>query len=168
MGYGRLMMHSPSALLVLALAVFTTGACSSGGGSGDTTDTGSGSGTTDDTGGGTCALATSCLGAFFGACFDPAGTCSSTATTQSYTSGAKLTKSGSTWTAQSSSGATCYTVDDAGGSYTFHSGSATMTLTYAGNQARFVCPDGSPVNFTASSFANSECAHYVPAGCTKK
>ena len=144
--------------------------CSSGDGGGPSPD-GGGSGTTQDTGGGTCTLATSCLGAFFGACFDPSGSCTASGTAINYSSGAKLTKEGTKWTATGSAGPTstpCYTVDEVSGTYTFHAGTQTLTLTYAGNQARFVCPDGSIVNFTDSSFGNSECARFVPNGCAKK
>ena len=153
--------------MVLFAVASLGAACSSGGDGGTTADTG-GTGTTQDTGGGTCTLASTCLGAFFGARFDAAGTCTATAATIDYSSGAKLTKTGSIWTASGSKGDVCYTVDDAAGAYTFHAGAQTMTLTYAGNQARFVCPDGSIVNFTDSSFNNSECARYVPNGCSSK
>jgi hypothetical protein len=135
--------------------------CSSSDSSGTIAD-GGGSGTLADTGGGTCSLATTCLGAFLGTCFDPTGTCTF-ATDQTYANGAKLTKSGSTWTATSSTGATCYTVDEASGSYTFHVGANTLVMTFEGNQARFTCND-MPVNFTKSAFDNSECARYVPTG----
>ena len=161
-------MHRSTFVRALLLAIASLGGACSSSNDGGTTPDGGGTGTTQDTGGGTCTLATSCLGAFFGACFDATGTCTATATEIDFSSGAKLTKTGTTWTANGSKGDACYTVDDASGTYTFHAGGQTLTLTYAGNQARFVCPDGSTVNFTDSSFNNSECARYVPVGCGKK
>jgi hypothetical protein len=157
---------SASALLGILSLVACSGSDSGGG----TVTDGGGSGTTDETGGGTCTLATTCLGAFLGTCFDPTGTCTAAATSVTYSGGAKMTKTGSTWTATSSKGDTCFTIDDTGGTYTFHVGDKTLTMTTAGNQTRFTCPDGSNVNFTSSAFDNSECARYMPTGaaCGKK
>jgi len=153
-------MRSP--LLVVCSIAFIVVACSSNDGGG-TTDGGQGSGTDAETGGGTCSLSTTCLGAFLGTCFDPSGTCTAGATGETYSNGAKLLKSGTTWTATSSKGDTCYTVDDDGsGTLVFHVGANTLTVTTGGNQVRWTCPDGSPANFTASAFDNSECALYVP------
>jgi hypothetical protein len=157
--------------LFTLVAVIAVG-CSSSGGGGTVTDSGQGSGTDSETGGGTCSLTSTCLGAFLGTCFDPAGTCSISGAakdTITFTNGAKLAKSGTTWTATSSTGTTCYTVDDDGsGSYVFHVGSASLTMTTAGNQTRWTCPDGSADNFTTSAFDNSDCALYVPKGARCK
>jgi hypothetical protein len=158
--------------LFVFVAVMAVGCSSSSSGSGTVTDSGQGSGTDSETGGGTCSLSSSCLGAFLGTCFDPVGTCTVSGPTGSsvviFTNGAKMTKSGTTWTATNTKGVDCYTVDDnGGGGFTFHVGSATLTMTTAGNQTRWTCPDGTPDNFTTSAFDNSECGLYVPGASCK-
>ncbi len=161
-------MHDFTTLLRgLVLGTSLVLGCSSSDG-GSTTDSGNGTGTIDETGGGTCTLASTCLGAFFGTCFDTAGTCTASGTTLTYSSGAKMTKSGTTWSAAGSGGAACFTIDETATGYTYHAGTQTLVLTYEGNQARFVCPDGSKINFTASAFGNSDCARFVPSTCAKK
>jgi len=85
-----------------------------------------------------------------------------TTNAETFSNGAKLTKSGSTWTATSSTGVTCYTVDEASGTFTFHVGANNLVMTTAGNQTRWTCPDGTPDNFTTAAFDESECAMYVP------
>ena len=152
-------------------SVVALAACSSNDSGGTVTDSGQGSGTDAETGGGTCSLATTCLGSFLGTCFDPAGTCTVSGPAGSsaviYTNGAKMTKSGTTWTATNTKGVDCYTVDDNGGSFVFHVGADTLTMTTAGNQTRWTCPDGTPDNFTTAAFDNSECALYVPGAACK-
>lgn len=153
------------------VAVIVVG-CSSSSGNGTVADSGQGSGTDAETGGGTCSLSSTCLGAFLGTCFDPSGTCTVSGTAKDaviYQDGAKLTRSGTTWTATNTKGVDCYTVDDDGsGTYVFHVGTTTLTMTTSGNQTRWTCPDGSADNFTTSAFDNSDCAFYVPKGARCK
>ena len=126
----------------------------------------SGTGTDALTGGGTCTLASTCLGLFFGSCFDAPASCTTDKKTGAtcYQGGGSFQTAGDVTTALSSGGVACFSFTRAGAVTTFSRDNATLVYSDDGNQVRVTCTDGSMINFTSSAFSQSDCASVLPTG----
>jgi hypothetical protein len=116
---------------------------------------------------GACSLAGTCLGAFFGTCFDRRGSCTDDAIVGAtcFDSGAELvTEPDGGYKGESSSRATCFALAvsarDGDRALTYGIGSKTLTIVEKdGGAADITCPDGTTLHLAA---LDGDCATVLP------
>jgi hypothetical protein len=152
--------HSVACSIVVATAGIVTAACTSA------NTPGFGPDAAAPDGGSACTMAGTCIGAFFGACWDATGSCRDDAQTGNicFANGAKFLPAGPGLRGRASNRSDCFVVATSsdGNTYTFTDAQGTLVYLFQNGRLLVTCPDGSQINFGAETFPATDCATVLP------
>ena len=111
-------------------------------------------------------MASTCIGPFFGVCWDGAGNCLDDAQTGSicFANGAKFVPAGTGLRGLASNRNPCFIVTASadGNTYTFTDPQGTLTFSFRADRLLVTCADGSTISFANAGFAATDCATLLP------